>query len=106
MKSATLGILMAFLLALPVSATAQDNVLSPLQRGVIDTVMQDDGYIVIDGKRYVWRHADVRISYRDEALPASYLSSGQRIEYRTHPDGSVRTIVVTAPNRSLDEAAQ
>ena len=99
-------LLLVLLCAVPLSAAAQDGTLAPLQRGVIDTVMQQDGYIIIDGQRYEWRNGEVTITYRGQPRRSSILAEGQRIEFRLNPDGSVHSVVVTSPNRSLDEARQ
>ena len=98
-----LQVVLVLVLALPLATTAQERGLSQLQRGVIDSVMQDDGYIIISGQRYRYSDAEIEIRYRGEPLPGSFLSAGQSIEFRTGSDGSVRDIVVTAPDRGLDE---
>jgi len=99
-------LLLVLLCALPLPAAAQDGTLAPLRRGVIDSIMQQDAYIIIDGQRYEWRNGEVTVTYRGQPRRSAILSEGQRIEFRLNPDGSVHSVVVTAPNRSLDEAKQ
>lgn len=88
-------------------ATAlQSGVVSPLQNGVLETVMQDDGYLVISGSRFTWREADARISYRGRPLRSSLLAAGQRVSYRTRSDGSLAELSVSAPDAALDRIDQ
>jgi hypothetical protein len=106
MNKVILKTMLALLPALPMSAAAQDSTLAPLQRGVIDAIMQQDGYILIDGRRHEWRNGEVTVTYRGQPRRSSILAEGQRIEFRLNPDDSVRSVVVIAPDRILDEAKQ
>lgn len=49
---------------------------------------------------------EVTVTYRGQPRRSSILAEGQRIEFRLNPDGSVRSVVVIAPDRILDEAKQ
>lgn len=94
-------ILLLLALALPavqVSAQAQSNV-----RGALETIMIDDNYIVIDGKRLVVREADLVITYKGEPVRASLLSSGMTVMYSTRADGSLSELVLIGPAAELDQ---
>lgn len=71
--------------------------------GTIDEVMQDDGYIVIDGKRLVFDSGDVVITYNGEKMRSSFLSPGLSVRYSTDSEGKVKELVLIGPARILDQ---
>ncbi len=80
-----------------VSAQVQLGVL-----GKIDSVMLDDGYIVIDGKRLVVREGDLVITYKGEPFRSSFLNPGLSVRYSTRADGSVSELMLIGPSLRLD----
>ena len=87
---------------LSVNVQAQTGPLSPQRNGVLEEVMQDDGYLVISGQRLVYRRPDVKVFYGRREIRPSFLSPGQRVYYRTRNDGSLGEITVIGPDPELD----
>lgn len=74
--------------------------------GKIDSVMVDDGYIVIDGKQMPVRGGDLVITYKGEAVRTSFLAPGLNVLYSTRSDGSVSEITLLGPSNVLDQLDQ
>ncbi len=70
--------------------------------GTIDSVLMDDGIIVIDGKRLPVRAADLAITYKGVAIRPAFLDAGMQVVYSTRADGSVSTITLIGPAAVLD----
>jgi hypothetical protein len=70
--------------------------------GTIDSVLMDDGIIVIDGKRLAVRAADLAITYKGVAIRPAFLDTGMQVVYSTRADGSVSTITLIGPAAVLD----
>lgn len=90
-------LLVLALSALQVLAQAVSNV-----QGTIDSVMIDDGYIVIDGRQLPIRPADLVITYKGEPIRASFLDAGLSVFYSTRSDGSVSEITLVGPVTVLE----
>jgi hypothetical protein len=81
-----------------VSAQAQNNI-----QGRIDSVMIDDGVIVINGRRLAIRQAELVITYKGEPIRPFFLSEGLSVFYSTRADGSVSEITLIGPASVLDK---
>lgn len=105
MKSPLLSRLLLWLVLVApgVGALGQESGSSALASGTIDEIMQNDGYIIIDGQRIEFRQPDVVITYDNQEVRASFLAKGQRIEYRTRADGSISMITLLGPLGELNE---
>jgi hypothetical protein len=82
---------------------SQETDISTRLAGTIDEIMQDDGYIVINGNKYAFREPEVVITYNDQEIRSVFLAAGQRVFYRTRGDGSISVITLVPPNRELDQ---
>lgn len=89
-------------LILTPGAGAQSSALSPQRNGVLEEVMQDEGYLVISGQRLVYRRPDVKVYYGRREIRPGFLNPGQRVYYRTRNDGSLGEITVIGPDPELD----
>lgn len=83
--------------ALPAAAQAVTNV-----QGTIDSVMMDDGYIVISGRQLPVRAAELVITYKGEPVRAAFLDAGMAVFYSTRADGSVSSITLVGPVSVLE----
>jgi hypothetical protein len=83
--------------AAQVSAQVQNNI-----QGRIDSVMLDDGVIVINGRQLAIREADLVITYQGEPIRAFFLTEGLTVFYSTRADGSVSEITLIGPASILD----
>jgi hypothetical protein len=90
------------LLSLALPATYAAAQVSSGVSGTIESVMMDDGIIVIDGRRLAIQAADLVITYKGQPVRASFLDAGMTVLYSTRDDGRVYSITLIGPASVLD----
>jgi len=69
--------------------------------GVIEALQQDEGYLVVSGRRLPFNDEYTRVLHDGRPLAAHYLVRGMVIRYRLGGDGTLQRIEVLGPAELL-----